>query len=579
MSGKKKPAAPDVVFPKVMQREITDAGKLDAPPSSALPASDKAAAAMIDWLKSAQWKSPWSLENGRLRSTGKGVTRYFGVARDGTVRVRFRDDPATAISKTAPPLQITFRNGPNGGAKDHQSSYQLQVFPSIRAVSLLFLAKDTRTNVDVPEFLWRGQPFPPAAPGDAEMELELRAIGQDLSLWAGTTQVAAIRDDRAQNGGWLLIGNPGVEITALETSGITPNPGSISPQTGNALPAITHWQDVTGKMRDLARGRPDMVVTEDSITGADNTARRLMLPLASRSDYAVRVRYVNQAQVDLRVKNTGDFAFVLCQKVQTIISRVHAGQNTSQTIGPSKLHPPGFDPSREHELVVVAQGRRIRTWMDGESWAEGEDATLTEGEAGLPVAAWTTVKKVEVAELGAAAAAWQPVFTTPEDFGGDMRDVEFRDGATFIKGRTALAPLRSPEGAIRGTLRYFEADRTGSLTIRSPNGSYGNESFACTAFVSSKGTNVVIQLRDKAAGINDPQRSDFPLTPALKEGETFTMELAAEGGQVTVRVNGRDAGSVKDTWKTGDRRFGITPSNTEMTEFRDVAVQTLSGGR
>jgi hypothetical protein len=47
MSGKKKPAAPDVVFPKVMQREITGAGKLDAPPASALPASDKAAA-MID---------------------------------------------------------------------------------------------------------------------------------------------------------------------------------------------------------------------------------------------------------------------------------------------------------------------------------------------------------------------------------------------------------------------------------------------------------------------------------------------------------------------------------------------------
>jgi hypothetical protein len=146
----------------------------------------------------------------------------------------------------------------------------------------------------------------------------------------------------------------------------------------------------------------------------------------------------------------------------------------------------------------------------------------------------------------------------------------------FFKSWTFYAPAQSALGAIRGTLRYFEADRTGSLTVRSPDGAgYGNESYACTAFVSGKGSIVVVQLRDKSAGILEPQRNSFPVSPAIKEGNAFTLELRAEGGRIKVSVNGREAGSVADPWTGGNRRFGITPSNTELTEFRDVAWQPL----
>ena len=72
-------------------------------------------------------------------------------------------------------------------------------------------------------------------------------------------------------------------------------------------------------------------------------------------------------------------------------------------------------------------------------------------------------------------------------------------------------------------------------------------------------------------------RHDFPLAPALKEGDLFTFELRAEGKKITAIINGREVGSVDDAWTGAPRRFGITPSNTDMTVFRDVAVMKSGG--
>lgn len=81
-----------------------------------------------------------------------------------------------------------------------------------------------------------------------------------------------------------------------------------------------------------------------------------------------------------------------------------------------------------------------------------------------------------------------------------------------------------------------------------------------------------MKVRDRTTGSTELKRHDFPLSPALKPEESFTLELRAADGKITASINGHEVGSVPDTWKGGARRFSITPSTTEMTEFRDVAV-------
>ena len=200
------------------------------------------------------------------------------------------------------------------------------------------------------------------------------------------------------------------------------------------------------------------------------------------------------------------------------------------------------------------------------------DATLSSGSVGMVLKKGVLLKKVEIAELTADSSAWQPIFMKPEDFGGDLRDVEFHDGATFLKTRSKAAPAEPSIVAIRATVRFCASDRTGSLSLRSTEEApYGEEDFACMAFVSPSG-GMVMKVRDRTTGSPVLKRHDFRLSPALKLEESFTFELRAADGKITASINGHEVGSVPDTWKGGARRFSITPSTTEMTEFRDVAV-------
>jgi serine/threonine protein kinase len=561
----------------------TGTGKVDAPQAAASPANYPPGTEKIDWLKSAEWKAPWSLESGRLKSTTTGKTRYFGVGRDATVHMRFHE--AAAPESKDPPLQISFRGGPSEGAADRTVGYLLQIYPKQKHVQLLFMPKDTRANVDVPEFLWKDQPFPPSALSNGDMDLELRVIGQDLSLWSGSKQIAAIRDGRAQSGAWGLSGSPGVEITALQTSGITPNPGTISPpQAGNAPPQISNWQDVTDASREKAKSIPGMIVDPQGIRWEGTGYKmRLPLPQVGLRDQAISVRYTGQAQVDLRI-SPGGFVYVLAQTKQTIFQGQPTGVTEPVKLATTQPHPADFDPERPHELLLTMVGKRVRVWLDGRFVSEGNVDAYPEGESGLMVMRNSVVHQIKVADLKADPTAtppaqWQPIFNKSADFEGDLRGVEFRDGATFLKARSVHAPAEPLLAAIRSTMRYLEVDRTGSLSLRSTEPSkYGDEDFACTVFIAPMGANLVIKMRDRSAGVGNGKmaRYDFPLSPALKEGDLFTFELRAEGKEITAIINGREVGTVTDTWTGAPRRFGITPSNTDMTEFRDVAVKPES---
>ncbi|MBL9145950.1 MAG: serine/threonine protein kinase [Verrucomicrobiaceae bacterium] len=371
------------------------------------------------------------------------------------------------------------------------------------------------------------------------------------------------------------------KITVREISGAGKVDAAVP-----ALPLLTtaNWKDVTATLRQSVAKKTGYTVDAAGVTrtaGAPIGDTMVMGP--SERDRAVRVRYVGQAQVSLWFKSGAASAFVLAARDQTLFKHQKQKVGESDSIVPPVTHPASFDPTQPHELTVAVQGTVVRAWLDGRHVGEAENAELRECSLAIVPMKNSTVQKVEVAELSTASSSpegaqvqWQPIFNQPTEFHGDSRDVEFRDGATFIKARTFLAPADPAIVGIRSTMRFLTGgDRTGSLTLRSTEGAkYGEEDFALTAYIAPKGTSLVVKMRDRPAGIDQLGRHDFPLTPALKEGDLFTFELRAENKKFIVSINGREVGSVDDKWTGATRRLGITPSVTEMTEFRDVAVRT-----
>ncbi len=321
-------------------------------------------------------------------------------------------------------------------------------------------------------------------------------------------------------------------------------------------PAVTSWQDMTNLLRESVRTKTGFTVDSEGVhraSGAPIGDTMVMRP--GEKDRAVRVRYVGQTQVSLWVKSGDSSAFVQASRDRVMIKRQLQKYGESESMVPSVMHPIGFDLMQPHELIVTVRGAAVGVWLDGRHIGGVEDTALKDCSIAIVPMASSTVQKVEVAELDGAAAKgeWQPIFTKPEDFGGDLRDVEFHDGATFLMKRTGSLSLRSAEGA-----------------------AYGEEDFACMAYVAPSG-GMVMKVRDRTAGSPGLTRHDFPLSPALKPEESFTFELRAADGKITASINGHEVSSVPDTWKGGARRFSITPSTTEMTEFRDVAVMKSGG--
>lgn len=424
-------------------------------------------------------------------------------------------------------------------------------------------------------------------------ELTIAVLGPVVRAWVDGHYISEGRDDGLAACAIAVVPMKNatvqkVEIAELATdAGATSKPApsssgpiaatnaSAPPSDSSALPKNASWQDVTDIAREKAKATQGLIVDAQGIrSDGKSSGVRLLLTPPGQHDQAIFVRYTGEAQVDLHYSPSG-FLYVLAQVHQMVMQSQAGGKEPPVKLAPDKRHPADFDTERPHELLVTIEGTRLRTWLDGRFVVEAKADTFTEGATALTFLRKTVVHKVERAELASATSdAWQPIFDDPSDFGGDLRDVEFRGGATFLKGRTFRAPAEPPLAAIRSTMRYLEGDRTGSLTIRSTEPAlYGEEDFGLTAFIAPKGAGLVVKMRDRPAGINGLGRHDFPLSPALKEGELFTFELKAEGRKITASINGCEVGSLDDRWTGTTRRFGITPSNTEMTEFRDVAVR------
>ena len=355
--------------------------------------TSKASEAAIDLLKTDIWQAPWVLEQGVLKSTVRDGMTSLGTIRDGTIRVRLRDVD-TPITSHAPALQLAVRF--TQFATEKRGHYLLQIYPQTSTCNLAYLERNLTTGKEETETFWKNRPLPAASADGQALEFEFRAQGDTLSVSAAGQSVASIRDARLSNGTVNILANPTIEITRLETVGVTNS--NLVAASNVPPPDVTNWQDVTATLREKVREIPGAVVEDGAVYFAKgHSSQRVILTPPGVSRFAMRVRYTGGTQVD-RVKVGHGFDFFISQKAQVGFKRVTNG-DVSDDLCPWTPHLAAYDSNMPHDLLVTMDGAQIRAWVDGHFMGEARDEVITEGEGGLMFLSYTTIHKVEIARL------------------------------------------------------------------------------------------------------------------------------------------------------------------------------------
>jgi serine/threonine protein kinase/formylglycine-generating enzyme required for sulfatase activity len=193
------------------------------------------------------------------------------------------------------------------------------------------------------------------------------------------------------------------KITVREITGT--GKVDVDALSGEALPNITHWQDVTAMVRENLRSERSILIEPDRMRfiGDDNSTVTTQISWAPQ-DRIIRVRYVGIAQISLwPTAQGGGSVFVLVQPKKTLFQHQAQPKSESLEMVPPVLHPLGFDFTQPHDLVVAVQGSTLRVWIDGRFIDEAQNEFIKETTSGLVFIKNSTVMKVEVAELESTA--------------------------------------------------------------------------------------------------------------------------------------------------------------------------------
>jgi hypothetical protein len=222
----------------------------------------------------------------------------------------------------------------------------------------------------------------------------------DASAWQtlDITPGMALRDTLHLGIGALNRGLRIHKITVREVTGTGKVEANSVAVTPPAFPSIANWRDVTATLLEKARVNPGAVFEDGAVHLAKGgSPQRVLLTPPGVSRFAMRVRYTGGTQVD-RVKEGSGFDFVICQKAQVGFKRVTNGDVTGD-LAPFSSYPAGYDSNVPHDLLVTMDGAQIRAWVDGHFMGEVRDELITVGDGGLMLKDYTTIHKVEIAEL------------------------------------------------------------------------------------------------------------------------------------------------------------------------------------
>jgi len=382
-----------------------------------------------------------------------------------------------------------------------------------------------------------------------EVEWEFRVSGDEYSAWADDEMVASVRDARILSGYCMIEVRPGIQITRLETVGLTPTqPGGVLTKPGPPkLPTVQAWQDVTESVRAKARTIPGISVEAEAIKHAGNGGPEVIsLAREGLRDGAIRITHAGDGQLSFR-QPSGDLFYVLCQRTQTLFQ-----SHDKDAVEPVKLirdvpHPSDYRHSAIHELLVTSQGALVRAWLDGRFLGEVRYEALSTGELQVVISKWGDVRKVEIAELDSGPAApevewidWLGPKLAGGAYNGDgwVRSSEGLTTEKEING-IRLLPPGTKDAAVRVT--YILRDSEG-LMINARERMEGKVRLAYSAL--DKVTRLHLD-RLKPDGRHAPLQHVILPTDADRKVER-TLELRVIGNQLMATLDGTYTGSATD---------------------------------
>lgn len=361
-----------VTFHRIVVREVTatnPSASIDAPSASIV---------WSDWLTpkladpNAFVGEDWKREPGGL-TTGRVLARTFVVPEpvaDLAVRARYELRDSNGI-------QITLHERGSGG--------QRELYVAHDNGSSLYLGRMLPSETEIRVEKLGERRLPDGLAREGERVLEFRCEGSLLTATLNDSVTVTATDAAIPEGAVGIVLSRGARLRGVETA----HP---------AAPALSNVEDVTSRLRELARATLGLAADSDSIrSAASGNTPALPLSPDDDGDYAVRVRYRGQLQISLRTGPGGEYLYVLCQPHQTLFNKFRGhGTGGSEKVGATRTHPASFDPDQEHELLVVVTGGRFQAWMDGNWWGEGRDPGLIEGGAQLMFLPGMAVIRAEI---------------------------------------------------------------------------------------------------------------------------------------------------------------------------------------
>jgi len=277
---------------------------------------------------------------------------------------------------------------------DGDGRYSATVMAAEKKINLQIF--DSRPSSSQRRTILHEWPLPRAYATGEWARLELRAVGDELTVSLDGQVLGAVHND--------VLTKPGMVQVYATRAGFFRD--IVYVPLGNApdmsAPAIDNWQDKTEEVREKARTISNLAVDPGlvrHIGSGDSVAMPLTRP--GMRDYAVRLRFTSDGQIDLRASPAG-FLYVLCQREKVLFHRYEAGESAPVVLHPNVPYPAGYDTTQPHELLVTMQGSTLRAWLDGRFIGDAQDTKLQEGPARILFTKSSTVNKVEVAELTAS---------------------------------------------------------------------------------------------------------------------------------------------------------------------------------
>jgi len=371
------------------------------PASGSAPATTMPPTAALEPDATKLWDSPAKIpnqkgvswENGVLHLDGSGANYKGPPSRDAVVRASIR------MNSDARSPQLALRAA---GDLGESARYVVGITGSATVPRTILLQTVVNGKFQ-PLATWH---LPRAYGEDEWMQLELRAVGDELTVSADGQVLGKVHDSSQPQAGnpqvWAAANGYFRDIVYVPLD----QPGSPAAlRQSVAPPEPGKWIDVTAALRMAVR---QGVLIEDGDWLVGKTGQHLTTSNAEFGNVIMRVRYRKAFQFKLREVTLpgGSARQYLFNLSESPHIAIHESGKAEVDLAPSGSFPADYQPDGEHEAVAMAYEDKLMLWVDGRLVQAVRDNTLARGTTSAnTLIAGASFQKLEYGELTAPLPA------------------------------------------------------------------------------------------------------------------------------------------------------------------------------